>query len=329
MRAIRSPLTLAGFFLTALAVPLRAQPTGDEACNAIKAACERAGFVFGRSQSGSGLWIDCISPIVEGKPQPSDATLPLPQIDPQLGPACKAADPDFAARHIIPASGPSPAPATGQAADDEFNWSGDTYGWYDDGWNGPGWYIVGAEFRRGVGFGGREGWHGWRHGGSHGHGGRGARGGAGVHVGVGVHGSGAAHGGASHAGGGHHAGGGGHTGGGHHGGGGHAGGGHHGGGHGGGGGHKHSDIRLKHDIVILGRLQNGLGFYRFSYNGSDKTYVGVMAQEVLAIMPRAVARDNKGYLLVNYDQLGLRMQTWDAWVAAGKRIPTVAPPLDH
>jgi hypothetical protein len=26
-----------------------------------------------------------------------------------------------------------------------------------------------------------------------------------------------------------------------------------------------------------------LGFYRFSYNGSDKTYVGVMAQEVEAI----------------------------------------------
>ena len=41
-----------------------------------------------------------------------------------------------------------------------------------------------------------------------------------------------------------------------------------------------SDIRLKHDIVLLGHLDNGLGFYRFSYNGSDKAYVGVMAQEV-------------------------------------------------
>ena len=116
MRTIGAPLTLAGFFLAALVVPLRAQQSGDEACNAIKAACERAGFVFGRSQSGSGLWIDCISPIVEGKSQPSDAALPLPQIDPQIGPACKTADPDFAARHIIPASSPTPPPDTGQAA---------------------------------------------------------------------------------------------------------------------------------------------------------------------------------------------------------------------
>jgi hypothetical protein len=34
---------------------------------------------------------------------------------------------------------------------------------------------------------------------------------------------------------------------------------------------------LKHDISLLGHLDNGLGFYRFSYNGSDKAYVGVMA----------------------------------------------------
>jgi hypothetical protein len=40
------------------------------------------------------------------------------------------------------------------------------------------------------------------------------------------------------------------------------------------------DIQLKHDIVLLGHFDNGLGFYRFRYNGSDKAYVGVMAQEV-------------------------------------------------
>jgi hypothetical protein len=75
---------------------------------------------------------------------------------------------------------------------------------------------------------------------------------------------------------------------------------------------------------MLGHLDNGLGFYRFSYNGSDKSYVGVMAQEVEAIMPEAVLRGSDGYLLVNYDQLGLRMQTWDEWVASGQRIPTTA-----
>jgi hypothetical protein len=76
---------------------------------------------------------------------------------------------------------------------------------------------------------------------------------------------------------------------------------------------------------MLGRLANGLGFYRFSYNGSDQAYVGVMAQEVLAVMPQAVARDREGYLLVDYDRLGLHMQTWDQWVAAGRRLPTTSP----
>jgi hypothetical protein len=130
------------------------------------------------------------------------------------------------------------------------------------------------------------------------------------------------HGAAHHFGGGGRRGGGG--GGGHHGGGGHGGGGHGGGGHGGGGhgGGRRSDIRLKHDIVMLARLDNGLGFYRFSYNGSRKAYVGVMAQEVEAVMPEAVVRGGDGYLRVYYERLGLRMQTWDAWVASGQKIPT-------
>jgi hypothetical protein len=76
---------------------------------------------------------------------------------------------------------------------------------------------------------------------------------------------------------------------------------------------------------MLGHLHNGLGFYRFSYNGSDKTYVGVMAQEVQAVLPEAVVRGGDGYLRVYYDRLGLRMQTWDEWVASGQRIPTIAP----
>jgi hypothetical protein len=75
---------------------------------------------------------------------------------------------------------------------------------------------------------------------------------------------------------------------------------------------------------MLGRLDNGLGFYRFSYNGSDKAYVGVMAQEVLAVMPEAVARGSDGYMSVNYARLGIRMLTWDEWVASGQKIPTTS-----
>jgi hypothetical protein len=85
-----------------------------------------------------------------------------------------------------------------------------------------------------------------------------------------------------------------------------------------------SDLRAKHDIALLGHLDNGLGFYRFSYNGSDAAYVGVMAQEVEAIMPDAVVRGDDGYLRVNYGRLGLHMQTWDEWVAAGEKIPATA-----
>jgi len=97
--------------------------------------------------------------------------------------------------------------------------------------------------------------------------------------------------------------------------------GHRGGGGRGGGGGRRSDIALKHDIILLGHLPNGLGFYRFAYKDSDKVYVGVMAQEVQAIMPAAVVRGSDGYLRVHYDKLGLTLQTYDQWIASGARIP--------
>jgi hypothetical protein len=95
------------------------------------------------------------------------------------------------------------------------------------------------------------------------------------------------------------------------------------GGGGRGGGGRRSDVTLKHDITLLGRLDNGLGFYRFSYSGSNRAYVGVMAQEVQTIMPEAVMRDRDGYLNVFYDKLGLKFQTYDRWIASGAHIPTI------
>jgi hypothetical protein len=77
-----------------------------------------------------------------------------------------------------------------------------------------------------------------------------------------------------------------------------------------------SDVRLKHDISLIDRLDNGLGLYRFSYIGSEKAYVGVMAQEVEAIMPEAVECDSDGYLCVRYDMLGIHMQSWEEWMAS-------------
>jgi hypothetical protein len=82
-------------------------------------------------------------------------------------------------------------------------------------------------------------------------------------------------------------------------------------------------MRLKHDIVLLGRIGDGLGFYRFTYNGGHTAYVGVMAQEVRSLVPEAVVRGRDGYLRVFYDKLGLTFQTYDAWIASGARIPAV------
>jgi hypothetical protein len=77
-----------------------------------------------------------------------------------------------------------------------------------------------------------------------------------------------------------------------------------------------SDIRLKRDITPVGK-HNGINLYRYRYLWSDTTYVGVMAHEVAEIVPEAVLRDADGYLSVNYARLGLRLLTWDEWIAAG------------
>ena len=99
-----------------------------------------------------------------------------------------------------------------------------------------------------------------------------------------------------------------------------------GGGRGGGGGGRRSDIALKHDVVLLGHLANGLGYYRFSYLGSQKAYVGVIAQEVESVMPEAVTRGRDGYLRVYYDKLGVKFRTYSDWLAGGARIPAEVSP---
>jgi len=47
----------------------------------------------------------------------------------------------------------------------QFFLGGQNYCWYDDGWHGPGFYWCGYAFRRGLGWGGGAGWHGWQRGG--------------------------------------------------------------------------------------------------------------------------------------------------------------------
>lgn len=206
----------------------------------------------------------------------------------------------------------------------QYAYGGQNYCYYETGWKGPGWYWCGHAGTYGIGWGGAYGWRGWSYAGARvahrGVYGVGRYGGARVGhygaVGVGgvrVGGGGARVGGVGgarvgHYGGGARVGGGG------------ARVGHHGGGRGG-GGRRRSDVRLKHDLVLLGRLDDGLGYYRFTYNGGHTSYVGVMAQEVQNVMPEAVTRDTDGYLRVSYDKLGLPFETYDQWLATGARLP--------
>ena len=91
-----------------------------------------------------------------------------------------------------------------------------------------------------------------------------------------------------------------------------------------------SDIRLKRDVVEVDRLDNGVGLYRYRYQWSDQTYVGVMAQEVAQVVPDAVIQGGDGYLRVDYGRLGLRLMTWDEWVASSsaKVLPVIQVKAD-
>ncbi len=85
---------------------------------------------------------------------------------------------------------------------------------------------------------------------------------------------------------------------------------------GGAGGSPGSDIRLKRDIAALTRLPNGLTLYRFKYTWSDKEWVGVMAQDVLKVMPEAVSTGTEGFYRVNYKMLGLKMVPYARWLTS-------------
>jgi hypothetical protein len=45
----------------------------------------------------------------------------------------------------------------------QFVFGGHKHCWYPDGWHGPGWYWCGYRLRKGLGWGGPEGYQGWKH----------------------------------------------------------------------------------------------------------------------------------------------------------------------
>lgn len=64
-----------------------------------------------------------------------------------------------------------------------------------------------------------------------------------------------------------------------------------------------SDRRLKTDIVKLYERPDGLGVYLYRYLWSPLRFIGVMAQEVLAVKPEAVVALPSGFLAVDYGRL--------------------------
>jgi hypothetical protein len=61
-----------------------------------------------------------------------------------------------------------------------------------------------------------------------------------------------------------------------------------------------SDRRLKTNIVPIGELANGIKTYVFNYLWSEKPEFGVMADEVINIIPDAVIANDNGYMMVDY-----------------------------
>jgi hypothetical protein len=68
-----------------------------------------------------------------------------------------------------------------------------------------------------------------------------------------------------------------------------------------------SDIRLKTDIEQVGTTVYGLPLYHFRYKTGTERFQGVMAQDVLDVMPGAVVMGEGGYYRVKYGELGIRM----------------------
>jgi len=68
-----------------------------------------------------------------------------------------------------------------------------------------------------------------------------------------------------------------------------------------------SDARMKENIERIGE-ENGYPTYRFNYkHDPDKTYIGVMAQDIEKVKPEAIIEED-GIKYVNYDMLELTMK---------------------
>lgn len=66
-----------------------------------------------------------------------------------------------------------------------------------------------------------------------------------------------------------------------------------------------SDIRLKTDIVAVGKNADGITVYQYKYKDGSGPYVGVMAQEVAEKRPDALGPKINGYMSVDYSKINI------------------------
>jgi 23S rRNA C2498 (ribose-2'-O)-methylase RlmM len=70
-----------------------------------------------------------------------------------------------------------------------------------------------------------------------------------------------------------------------------------------------SDIRLKENVMKVGDVQPGVGWYTWTWNdtakamGVDAPTEGVMAQELIEVDPSAVLIGEDGYYRVDYSKV--------------------------
>ena len=91
-----------------------------------------------------------------------------------------------------------------------------------------------------------------------------------------------------------------------------------------------SDLRLKQDICPVETLPNGLQLYSFRYWNDDRTFIGVMAQDLLKDkrFRHVVSQGKSGYYSVDLAALGLDVAgSREEFFEAGQRALDCAEPV--
>jgi hypothetical protein len=72
---------------------------------------------------------------------------------------------------------------------------------------------------------------------------------------------------------------------------------------------KPSDIRLKENIVLVGKSESGINIYQYNYKNDIKLYEGVMAQELIGTdFEDALSIEKNGMYSVNYKKLDVKFK---------------------